>query len=370
MSLGRTKRILVSVVIPVFNVEEYLRECMDSVLGQSLREIEVVCIDDGSTDGSGAILDEYAARDARVKAVHQKNAGVAAARNLGIDMASGDFIAFMDPDDLYPDNEVLSDLWRGAVEHGTKACGGGFMEFLPNGAIRTKFDPESTGMSFDRDSFVDYRKWQFEQGYVRFVYQRKALVENGISFPSYSRYQDPPFMARALSVIGSFYALSRPAYKYRVGRTCVDWFADGARKFKDLAAGLRDVAEFAKRNGLDGLLARQHARMFRDYRAQFLNGSLRRKAKKDIAAILSLLGYESFDAGRDAWDGAQGMPVKPKYTLRQKFWRWRHPAAVRAEEAAIEAERRHNEYVGDFDNFGKAYADGMAELRYGGVDHA
>ena len=76
-----SKTVRVSVIIPVYNVAKYLRQCMDSIVGQTLREIEIICVDDGSTDGSGAILDEYAAKDPRVKVIHQANAGAGPARN-------------------------------------------------------------------------------------------------------------------------------------------------------------------------------------------------------------------------------------------------------------------------------------------------
>lgn len=89
----------VSVIIPVYNVEKYLRECLDSVLGQTLQNIEVICINDGSTDGSEAILEEYAARDSRIRVVTQKNGGLNAARNSGLDQVTGEYIAIVDSDD-------------------------------------------------------------------------------------------------------------------------------------------------------------------------------------------------------------------------------------------------------------------------------
>ena len=89
----------VSVVVPVYNVEKYLRRSLDSILGQTLADIEVICVDDGSTDGSAAILAEYAAKDGRVRVIAQKNAGAGAARNSGIGAARGDYLFFFDPDD-------------------------------------------------------------------------------------------------------------------------------------------------------------------------------------------------------------------------------------------------------------------------------
>ena len=90
----------VSVIIPVYNVERYLGECLDSILGQTLRDIEVLCVDDGSTDSSPRILADYAMRDSRVKVLSQPNAGAFRAREKGISESSGEFIYFMDADDL------------------------------------------------------------------------------------------------------------------------------------------------------------------------------------------------------------------------------------------------------------------------------
>ena len=99
-----------SIIIPVYNVAPYLRECLDSVLAQTFTDWEAICIDDGSTDGSGEILDEYAAKDKRFRVIHQKNAGVSAARNSGIDAANGEYVTFLDGDDAY-DRSWLEGFW-------------------------------------------------------------------------------------------------------------------------------------------------------------------------------------------------------------------------------------------------------------------
>lgn len=89
-----------SIIIPVYNVAPYLRECLDSLLLQTYKEWEAICIDDGSTDGSATILDEYQGKDPRFKVIHKNNAGVSAARNSGLEKAKGDYIGFVDGDDL------------------------------------------------------------------------------------------------------------------------------------------------------------------------------------------------------------------------------------------------------------------------------
>ena len=89
----------VSIIVPVYNTEPWLRECMDSLVNQTLKEIEIICVDDGSPDNCGKILDEYAKKDTRIIVIHQKNQGVSAARNAGLDVASGEYITFVDSDD-------------------------------------------------------------------------------------------------------------------------------------------------------------------------------------------------------------------------------------------------------------------------------
>lgn len=105
---------LISVIIPVYNTAQYLSRCLDSVLNNTYRELEVICINDGSPDNSLEILNDYARKDCRMKVIDQKNAGVSAARNRGMDAATGEYIAFVDSDDwVHPQYfELLQDLSR------------------------------------------------------------------------------------------------------------------------------------------------------------------------------------------------------------------------------------------------------------------
>jgi glycosyltransferase involved in cell wall biosynthesis len=100
-----------SIIIPVYNVAPYLRECLDSVLAQTFTDWEAICVDDGSTDGSGAILDEYAARDNRFRVFHQSNQGVAVARQVALDNITGDWMIAIDPDD-WVESSNLMDLYN------------------------------------------------------------------------------------------------------------------------------------------------------------------------------------------------------------------------------------------------------------------
>lgn len=110
-----SENIKVSVVLPVYNVERYLIKCMDDILGQTLKEIEVICIDDGSTDRSLDILRQFEKKDNRVKVLSQKNAGAAAARNKGMDLSRGEYISFLDSDDFF-EPEMLENAYVAAKQ--------------------------------------------------------------------------------------------------------------------------------------------------------------------------------------------------------------------------------------------------------------
>lgn len=106
----------VSVVVPVYNVEKFLSECVDSILAQTFTDYEIILVDDGSPDGSGAICDAYAERESRISVIHKENGGVSTARNAGIDAARGEYIAFVDSDDTIPPT-ALADLYVEVENH-------------------------------------------------------------------------------------------------------------------------------------------------------------------------------------------------------------------------------------------------------------
>lgn len=112
---------LITVIVPVYNVEKYLRRCLDSIIGQTYQNLEILCIDDGSTDSSGEICDQYAAQDKRIKVFHQENQGLSAARNKGLDAATGEYIAFVDSDD-YIVADMYEKMMHAILLHNVEIC--------------------------------------------------------------------------------------------------------------------------------------------------------------------------------------------------------------------------------------------------------
>ena len=126
------KNILISIIVPIFNVEKYLDRCMDSLLNQTLKDIEIIMVDDGSPDNCPKMCEEYAKKDNRVKVVHKKNGGLGYARNSGLDVAMGEYVAFVDSDD-YVDSSMYETLWNEACASSADAVFCGFKTEQRNG---------------------------------------------------------------------------------------------------------------------------------------------------------------------------------------------------------------------------------------------
>ena len=115
---------LISIIVPVYNVERYLPECLESLINQTYPNLEIILVDDGSTDNCPRILDSYKKRDNRIKVIHKVNGGSVSARSVGLCVARGDFITFVDPDD-YVDNDFVAYLFNLKTPHGTLIVGAG-----------------------------------------------------------------------------------------------------------------------------------------------------------------------------------------------------------------------------------------------------
>ena len=138
----RDQMVRVSVIVPVYNVEPYLRECLDSILGQSLKEIEIICVNDGSTDSSPAILEEYAGKDPSIQLISQENGGYGKAMNRGLEAAQGEYIGIVEPDD-YVDLDMFRDLYEIAQKQDLDFVKADFFRFTKSddGARRLEYEP-------------------------------------------------------------------------------------------------------------------------------------------------------------------------------------------------------------------------------------
>lgn len=203
----------VSIIIPIYNTEEFLERCMQSVIGQTLTDIEIVLVDDGSTDESGSLCDKFADKDNRIKVIHKSNEGVSIARNAGIKIAQGEYIGFIDSDD-WIERDMYYDLYNKAQE--TNA------EIVMCDAI-TKYegreDEEDTitqlkasGIIKRQDIFPNLLI-EIAGAAWRCIYKRSFLEENNIKFPENLKIsEDRIFNIFAFGYCKQFYYIKNGYY--------------------------------------------------------------------------------------------------------------------------------------------------------------
>ena len=207
--------IKISVIIPAYNREKYIGECLDSVLSQTIVEKEIICIDDGSDDATWDIMNDYASKYGNVVVLKQEHAGVSAARNYGIREANGEYIAFMDSDDWYPENDVLEYMYNKAKEYQVYIAGGGIAE-VPSDTPIEGYVYGNSQRVFQKEELVNFADDQLTANFSRFIYLRSFLLTNNITFPSYVVGEDAYFLFLALMKAEKYLKLNRLVYIYRV----------------------------------------------------------------------------------------------------------------------------------------------------------
>ena len=213
--------IAVSLVMPVYNTEKYLCEALDSAVGQTLRDIELICIDDGSTDASPAILEEYASKDGRIRVHHQPNGGYGKAMNAGLERARGKYIAVLEPDDFL-DFHMLEDLYRVAEKHQ--------LDFVKSDFAFVEGEPGNYQVTQARIYWKDSmygkvlsheEKLELFRGYLAYwtcLYRRDFIENRHIRFnetPGAS-YQDTGFWFQTMALAGRACLHDGCYYHYRM----------------------------------------------------------------------------------------------------------------------------------------------------------
>lgn len=210
----------ISIIVPVYNVEKYIRRCIDSLITQTFKSIEILLIDDGSKDNSGAICDEYALKDDRVKAIHKKNGGVSSARNVGLDNATGTYIMFCDPDD-YVDPTWCEKMYSSvnADEVCFCVCGFNRVNIENEKIIGTSIPsyPKET-LSIDEALLFLYQTGLFRPVWND-IFSNQIIRENFLRFDeSLTRNEDTAFVLDYLqSVEGKICLVALPLYNYSIG---------------------------------------------------------------------------------------------------------------------------------------------------------
>lgn len=240
---------LVSVIVPVYNVENCLARCLDSIVEQTLGNIEIVCVDDGSPDRSIDILRRYAALDGRVRVLRQENRGLGGARNTGLREARGRYVTFVDSDDRLGQPTYLESLYRAAAEsHAPVATAG---------IVKRRGRKARTIARYDRLRVIDTPQERLRachcppDFYVwNKLYLRSRVEELGMRFPEGVIFEDVPFTLRALCEAGPLVTVPGVHYDYLVRAHSLTKSRNSLRKQRDRYGALSKAVAYCGAQGV------------------------------------------------------------------------------------------------------------------------
>lgn len=216
----------VSIIVPIYNVEKYLDRCMESLLNQTLEDIEIIMVDDGSPDNCPKMCDEYAKKDARIKVVHKKNGGLADARNAGLDVATGKYVAFVDSDDFVK-TEMYEQLYDQAEKAKADTIYCGFYKYWSADNVKEFKNVQKTtifegnavtklAIDFVSSPVNEKKDWKYEMSVWHSIYSNDIIKKHHIRFRSEREIlsEDIVFQELYLPHAKKVVYLSEPYYYY------------------------------------------------------------------------------------------------------------------------------------------------------------
>lgn len=238
----------ISVLIPVYNVEKYLRECLESLVNQTFKDIEFICINDGSTDSSLKILEEYAQKDSRIKIINKENSGYGASMNMGLDAASGEYIGIVESDDFVSSNMfedlynlaeknnadiVKSDYYTYLTSKNQYKKAGRIIKFKCNKVINSKMQPKLLRMQ----AFI----WSA-------IYKSEFLKKNNIRFleTKGASYQDTSFAFKTMALAERVYLTPKAYLNYRIDNE--NSSINSGEKVFAICEEYREITDFLNKN--------------------------------------------------------------------------------------------------------------------------
>ena len=206
---------LISIIVPVYNVEKYLKKCVYSILNQSYKNLEVILVNDGSTDNSGKICDELSREDSRIKVYHKDNGGLSDARNYGVAKANGEYVGFVDSDD-YIDQYMYENLYKAIRKYNTQIAECGITRVYKNNKLRPHYDGEEYSLVVDREGYL---KEYLENRKVYGAAVCKLLsidLANVLKFPDGKVYEDVFYTLELLKKVDKYTLISGNYYYYYI----------------------------------------------------------------------------------------------------------------------------------------------------------
>lgn len=274
----------VSIIVPVYNVEKYLRKCIDSLINQTLNDIEIICINDGSTDKSLKILKEYKNKDSRIILLNQENSGQSVARNRGIEIAKGEYLGFVDPDD-WIDLDYYEKLYNAAISTNVDIATAGIIRIT--GIKQKKF------LQFNEETITENINLKFERcdvpekSYIwNKIYKTQKIKEINLKFEEGRIFEDCIFTPQALFFLGKMVTVPNTYYYYlRRGNSTVKQRSEKANT--DSIYVHKKASEFIKEHNIDISSHEPKTYRFKIFGVTIFK--IRQKGKKKQYALFNII---------------------------------------------------------------------------------
>ncbi len=242
----------ISIIVPIYKVEKYLRRCIDSLLNQDYHDIEIILVDDGSPDNCGIICDEYVKKDTRIKVTHQQNGGLSAARNAGIDIAKGEYLMFVDSDDWVEKNYCSMALKK-ATETESDIVVFGYNDIYNDRIIKRSIAPKDEKKYTKEDALKELHGGKILSFAWNKIYKAN-LFKTGIRYPKGRLFEDIGTTYLLFHQANAVYLASGATYNYQKredsilgkkmkAKDAIDWFDLEMERFQFMRKNYPDVAE-------------------------------------------------------------------------------------------------------------------------------
>jgi glycosyltransferase involved in cell wall biosynthesis len=305
---------IISVIVPVYNVEQYLSKCLDSILGQTFSDFELILVNDGSSDLSGKLCEKYAETDNRIKVIHQKNGGLSKARNSGIDVASGNYLAFIDSDDWVNEN-MLMEMYQQAKQNNADIVIAGHYIVELDGTIEicNRLNKQRLLSRLEATSLIladdEINSFAWDKMY------KKELFE-GIRYPENRVFEDTATTYKLFNKANVFVQMDRAYYYYlrRESGICLTpEFSKVMKRKEDNYMAFQERYQFVVANSEYKHMLDICQKKFFEQGQQFLHYIVKNKLnKKDLPYFKILSNLSTVDI-------SQNMYISPKAKFEHKL---------------------------------------------------
>lgn len=309
---------LITIVVPVYNVENYLDKCVESIVNQTYKNLEIILVDDGSTDSSGKKCDKWVEKDSRIKVIHKENGGLSDARNKGIDIATGKWIGFIDSDD-YIDITMFEKLYNACVENNCKVSSCGFLREFEDASRNERWTTKED-MLLDRDGMMEYL-YKAAVGWGAWNKLYDISLFDDVRYPFGKTREDEYTTYKIFDKIDKLYYICECLYFYyqrgdsitgvsfsiknldslEALEQAMEYHSEhGNKKYYDRALQeyIRDVCEFALKNNCEGTEKQKIDEMLKkDAKDVLKNNHLKVVRKIKLLMISKCIGMYRFLGG-------------------------------------------------------------------------